>query len=585
MRWRPGPALWLILPLIAVAAFGVLLGFSLLRMVGIESDMRIDAERNMLWVAHQGEVAARRLSEAALLAASGAVGREEVLLRLDILRSRMALMDEGPQREFVEQAGLAGDLARLRAEVEAQAWGVADFTPADGAALHRAMAPVAGFFGRAANMAMIAGWDDLGARLESYRDQLRQIIAGLIGIMAAGGALTVMLVLALRQSRRRNRMLMQARGFSDLLISSSGEGILAVDRDGRCTLWNEAMARLLGQSAATMPGRRLSEAPGILATQKVQQGLAAALAGRETGLSLQPAFRPGSDVPIHVDLRIFPMRDAGRIIGAIIFIQDASDRHAARLHEAAIRARLQDLVAARTQELNEAMLRERSAAELYRNFAAMISHQFRTPLAVADSAMQRLIRRARRLEPDEVALRAGRAREAIAGLTRLVDTTLAAARPDTGAADQTCDPARILRDLCGRHPDGRIKVLVETEGAALGKPAHIEQALENLLSNALRHAVPGTPVRARLHGDAARIFCDIRNAGQPPPAGEHPHLFRRGFRGRNSAGSEGTGTGLFIARSLVRMQGGDVDLLPASTDTIFRLTLSRPRKDLKEAVA
>ena len=96
MRWRPGPALWLILPLIAVAAFGVLLGFSLLRMVGIESDMRIDAERNMLWVTHQGEVAARRLSEAALLAASGAVSRDEVMLRFDILRSRLALMDEGP---------------------------------------------------------------------------------------------------------------------------------------------------------------------------------------------------------------------------------------------------------------------------------------------------------------------------------------------------------------------------------------------------------------------------------------------------------------------------------------------------------
>ncbi|WP_333682889.1 hypothetical protein [Pontibaca methylaminivorans] len=51
-------------------------------------------------------------------------------------------------------------------------------------------------------------------------------------------------------------------------------------------------------------------------------------------------------------------------------------------------------------------MRERAAADLYRNSAAMISHRFRTPLAVADSALQRLIRRGAQAGAGEIATRA-----------------------------------------------------------------------------------------------------------------------------------------------------------------------------------
>ncbi|SIT87031.1 sensor histidine kinase [Pontibaca methylaminivorans] len=580
------PALWLVPPLGAVAVFAALLGFSLVRMTEIESDMRIGAERNMLWVTHQGEVAARRLSETALLAGAERADAGELRLRYDILGSRMALMNDGPQRRFVEQAGLAEELDRLRAELAALAPRVTDFTRTDAAALHGALAPFAAFFGRAANQAMITEWDDLGGRLESYRAQLRQIIAWLIGIMGAGGTLTVLLVLALRQSRQRNRMLARERDFSALLISSSGEGIMAVDHAGRCTLWNEAMTGLFGRPVEQAVGRDAGDLAGFFATRPVQEALAGACAGQSARLSLQPLFRPEDSAPLHVDLRIFPMQDRNRIIGAIAFIQDASDRHAARQQEEATRARLERLVAARTRELDEALMRERSAADLYRNFAAMISHQFRTPLAVADSALQRLIRRGAQAEAEEIATRATRAREVIAGLTRLVESTLDAARRETGqhgAHRRPCDPARILRDLCARRPDApESRIVVTGGGSALGDPAHVEQILDNLLSNALRHAPPGSPVSVHLHGDAKRLFCDIHNGGAPIAPADRAHLFERGFRGANSGGMPGTGTGLFIARALARMQGGDVVLLPGDS-VAFRLILPRPPEGVSPA--
>src|SRR5690606_32430011 len=121
---------------------------------------------------------------------------------------------------------------------------------------------------------------------------------------------------------------------------------------------------------------------------------------------------------------------------------------------------------------------------------AMVSHQFRTPLAVADSALQRLIRRGPRADPQEVAERAGRARSAIAGLTRLVESTLYAARLDAGQIGTrraACDLAGIVRTVCDRQRDVAPQRQIKVNGAsndtfiAFCDPAHAEQVLENLL--------------------------------------------------------------------------------------------------------
>ncbi|QYX56447.1 PAS domain-containing sensor histidine kinase [Roseovarius sp. SCSIO 43702] len=576
-----GSALWLALPLFAVAAFAVLLTSSLVRMTRLEADMRVEAEQNMLWVMHQSEAAARRLTETALLAELGEADAEDLALRFDILLSRIALLNAGPQRRFVEDIGVADELDRLTGRLE----GIdpASTPPAE---LRAALASFPSFFARAANEAMIAEWDKLGGRLETYRDQMRKTIIALIGIMAAGAVLTIALVIALRKSRQRNRMLRQARNFSELLIASSGEGIAALNRAGRCTLWNEAMTGLVGRPAEQAVGRPLTEVAGFFDVALVREALARALAGESTQHRLQPLFRDGEDTPLHVDLRIFPMRSETGIVGAIVFLQDASDRHAAARRNAETRERLEYLVAERTRELNDALRRERSAADLYRNFATMMSHQFRTPLAIADSALQRLIRRGDRADPDEVADRATRARGAIAGLTRLVDSTLDAARIDVGqmsARRERCDLLALLHSVCDQQhaasPAARIRVCTQGDAVAICDPAHAEQVLKNLISNAVTYAAPGSEVSVCLDGDGEHVTCDVRNTGTDIDETERERIFERNFRGANSTGKPGTGVGLFIARTLARMQGGEVALLPGGNGTTFRLSLPRPEGD------
>ncbi|MBI6629111.1 sensor histidine kinase [Pontibaca salina] len=574
----------LLLPSVAVVVFAVLLTFSLSRMSEIENAMRVEAEQNMLWVLHQSEVAALRLAEITARADLDEAEPDDIALRFDILVSRIALLNDGPQRRFMDKLGYGDGLDRLNGEIQRIAPMVAGFAPGDGARLRAALEPFPQLLGRAANAAMIADWDEVGGRLETHRSQLRQIIASLAGIMVAGAVLTITLVQALRLSRQRNRMLRRARDFSELLISSSGEGILAVDRAGRCTLWNDAAAEMVGKSGEHAVGRFLAEVGGFFDTALVRQAVARAFTGETTQLGLQPLFRQDCDIPLYVDLRFFPMRNDGQIVGAILFMHDASDSHAAQQKDAQDRDRLEELVAERTRELDDALKRERSAADLYRNFAAMVSHQFRTPLAVADSALQRLIRRGPNAQPQEVAERASRARDAIAGLTRLVESTLDAARLDAGqigARRVKCDLAEILRTVCHRQraaaPGRRINVTQAEPGESFAfcDPAHAEQVLENLLSNADKYAAAGVDISVILHGDADRLFCDVHNAGSPVAEADRARLFQRNYRGANSAGIAGTGIGLFMARTLARMQGGDVTLQPGSDGMTFRMALPR----------
>ncbi|MCZ4352823.1 ATP-binding protein [Roseovarius aestuarii] len=582
LRWNP--AVGFGLTLAAVFLFAVLMVFSMFRMFEVENAMRVNAEHNMLWVLHKGEVAALRMAETMALAENNATDQDQISLRFDILLSRIALLNDGPQRRFVEGIGLAKELDDLTLTLEEIQPLIDKFKPADGPRLRATLEPVPRLFGRAANAAMIADWDELGGRLEVYRSHLRQTIASLIGIMLAGGILTVALFLSLRQSRRDNSMLRRERDFSGLLISSSGEGILAVDRTGRCTLWNDAMEKLMGKSAQQAVGRPLRNVAGFFDISPVREGIARALHGHTEHLTLQPLFQPHRDIPLRVDLRFFPLRNDDETLGAILFLNDATDRYKALQKDAQDRDRLEELVSERTRDLDNALQRERSAAKLYRNFAAMVSHQFRTPLAVADSALQRLIRRGTRATPEEINERATRARDAIDGLTRLVDSTMDAARLDAGligARRTACDLGQIVNTVCAYQrttADGRqivIRQPTEDPGTAFCDPAHAEQVLENLVSNAVKYAAPDTPIVVTYHSDAENLFCDVSNEGNPIPEKERAQIFVRNFRGTNSVGSKGTGVGLFIARTLARMQGGDVSLLSSAETTTFRLTLPR----------
>lgn len=581
------------LPVLAIVIFVLLLGFSLMRLSDIERDMRIEATQNMLWVISRAHISSLQLSETATGNVTGSLDRAQMDLRYNVFLSRLALLNDGPQRRRMEELGFADALDQLRGNLPELGSLVTKLEPQDLPRVRSLLEPYNTALGQAANKAMVAEWDDLGDTLDASREQLWQIIVSLVGISVAGAVLFTHFVIAIHDARRRARLLDKEKAFSELLIGSSGEGIVAVDNERHCTVWNEAAQRLFNQPATSILGRSLADISGFFEINNIRQAVGAALEGRPASLLDQPFFAHEDAEPLYVDLRCFSLRDGARIIGAILLVSDVTERRAAQKEIADHRDHLEQLVEARTQELDAALTRERATAELYRNFGTMISHQFRTPLAIVDSALHRLMRRRDKLTPEEVLERGGNARHAIARLTGLVESTLDAARLDAGQIEirsQPCDLIEVIAEVCSHQSEqapGRtisIDVAKDHDVVAYCDPIQAENILANLVSNAVKYSPDETPIAIGLADNGAHIECTVANEGTLEDPTEREALFERYYRGKNAEGRPGIGVGLYMARALARLQGGDVRLLSSDPGTI-RLALLLPRAEHRPDIA
>ncbi len=557
------------LPVSAIVIFVALLAFSLMRLSDLERDMRIEATQNMLWVISRAHISSLQLGEAAAGSVAGEVDHAQLELRYNVFLSRLALLDDGPQRRRMEALGAAAALGSLRGSLPELGSLLMSGRPEVVPRIRALLAPYNAALTQAANKAMVAEWDDLGATLDATRKQLWQIIISMIGISLAGTVLCIHFLLAIRDARQRSRLLNQEKAFSELLIGSSGEGIIAVDMDRRCTVWNEAAERLFGVNADVATGAMLSDVSGFFEVVRIEQAISDALQGQAVALLDQPFFPSHQCEPLYVDLRCFSLRDGERIIGTILLASDVTQRRAAQREIADHRDHLEKLVQARTQELDAALTRERATADLYRNFGTMISHQFRTPLALVDSALQRLMRRRDRLTPEEILERGEEARSAVARLVRLVESTLDAARLDAGQIEvrsQLCDLGDLVAEICSRSTEntgsGRITVTLPDGASPIAycDPVHAEHILTNLLSNAVKYSPAKTPISITLTDSGTQIECVVANTGPQEGSFEREALFERYYRGSNTEGRPGIGVGLYMARALARLQGGDVQL-------------------------
>lgn len=93
--------------------------------------------------------------------------------------------------------------------------------------------------------------------------------------------------------------------------------------------------------------------------------------------------------------------------------------------------------------------------------------------------------------------------------------------------------------------------------SALGRPKETAQVLRNLLDNARLYA-PGSPVVVRAERRDDWVVVVVEDEGPGVPPAERKTVFERSRRGTTSAGTDGSGLGLYVGRRLMREQGGDL---------------------------
>jgi PAS domain S-box-containing protein len=244
---------------------------------------------------------------------------------------------------------------------------------------------------------------------------------------------------------------------------------------------------------------------------------------------------------------------------------------------------------AKANELKNALEREKELNVQQRQFISMASHEFRTPLAVIDGLVQRMIRRSDKIEPAELIERAGKIRGAVQTITTLMESTLSAARMDSGeiAIDLgECDLEDLLREICARQADAagdaRIKLdLDQLPDAIVGDRVALSQIFTNLLSNAIKYSLNGEIIK--ISGRTDKKYAEIlfEDQGIGIDTDDLPNLFTRFFRARTSTGIPGTGIGLNLVKSLVELHGGSISVTSArgegSTFTV-RLPIDGPSR-------
>jgi two-component system, OmpR family, sensor histidine kinase KdpD len=211
---------------------------------------------------------------------------------------------------------------------------------------------------------------------------------------------------------------------------------------------------------------------------------------------------------------------------------------------------------------------------------AALAHDLKTPVTAARGAIENWAAEAGDSERSRIAV------EQLQTLTRRISDLMDVVRLDSGIAQsrrEVVDCAQIVEAALSRFSQAlaRHQLFVDAGPAGLlveVDPGQLTEALGHGLENAARFSPPGSTIRvsAGLEGDSAFLRVEDQGSGIPPT--DRERVFERFVRLPAAAEVPGTGLGLSIARSLVEMNGGEVNLSEAPRGgTRFEIRLPRRR--------
>ena len=238
------------------------------------------------------------------------------------------------------------------------------------------------------------------------------------------------------------------------------------------------------------------------------------------------------------------------------------------------RQELEGRVLARTLELHEeqqrtseALGRERLLVAEQKQFLSMVSHEFRTPLAVIDGAAQ-MARLAVKPPPPNLAASTGTIRRSVADLLHLVDSWLTQDRITSGLWEPQITHVSLtecLSELAQRTwetaPDRKITLRVGDLPASYPCDRDLlDTALQNLISNALKYSPAAGAVEVVGSVKEGWVRLEVIDHGQGIPADQLEQITNRYFRGSNAGQAPGLGLGLSLVHTIATLLGGRLEL-------------------------
>ena len=252
---------------------------------------------------------------------------------------------------------------------------------------------------------------------------------------------------------------------------------------------------------------------------------------------------------------------------------------------AVLRVRAENRTLMRKQQLARELQIEREASFHQRQFMGMVAHEFRTPLAILEAALENL-----RLCPtvSTQSARLDRMQRATTRLVQLTDNCLADARlssRDLHADRQNAELLPVIYiaatvvDLSLNH---YLHVICEGQTVGPQSPSPVLFidsgllciAIANLLDNSVKYSASGE-IRIEIYRLQKGFEIRIGDRGPGIAPEQVEHIFERYRRGEtHTTTPAGTGLGLYVARQIIQAHGGELCLAKNTADGCeFALTL------------
>jgi two-component system, OmpR family, phosphate regulon sensor histidine kinase PhoR len=352
--------------------------------------------------------------------------------------------------------------------------------------------------------------------------------------------------------QRRINTITEQRNELEAVLSSMVEGVFGVDREERIIGMNVAAGRILGCDPSSAQGRSIQE---VLRHSELQRFVKQALSSHET---------VEKDIVLYAEQETIlsglgtPLRDGNRNrIGALIVLNDVT--------------------------------RLRKLENIRRDFVANVSHEIKTPITAIKGFVETLRDGAAKNSEDAERFLAIVQRH-VERLEAIVEDLLALSRieKEREKGEIVLEAHGICEVLAGAAQVCEIKASAKNIALELSCEGHIqgkinapllEQAVVNLIDNAVKYSEPGKPIRIEARREGKGVAIRVQDQGCGIEKKHLERLFERFYRvdrGR-SRKLGGTGLGLAIVKHIMQAHGGSVsvDSLPNRGST-FTLHIPDP---------
>ncbi len=336
-----------------------------------------------------------------------------------------------------------------------------------------------------------------------------------------------------QELERRIQAIVQQRNESEAVLSSMVEGVVALDADERITHHNAAALRLLKGSAESLQGRSIQE---VMRNRELHHMVRATLDYGDVGQGDIALYQTGEQILNAHCTPIFD--DQGRRVGALLVMNDVTQF--------------------------------RRLETMRSDFAANVSHEIKTPLTAIQGFVETLCQGSV-ADPEEVKRFLAIIERHVKRLTAIVDDLMQLARieqdaerpyvrlesvpvqPILQAAVQLCKPGADEKAMT-------IDMVCEDTLKARLDADLMEQAIVNLLDNAVKHNPPHSRIELSARVMEGRLHIQVRDEGIGIARKHLSRLFERFYRvdKARSRRMGGTGLGLAIVKHIVQAHSGQV---------------------------